>query len=82
MVSASVVNWGQPFLAWEKRYWALASFKLKRGHCYPDGPLGDWCAAQRRVRAQILQKRASVLQAASGFPKRGSPGRGNETATP
>ena len=38
--------------AWEKRYWALAQFKLKRGHCYPDGVLGDWCAAQRRAREE------------------------------
>ena len=36
--------------AWEKRYWALAAFKVKKGHCFPDGPLGDWCAAQRRAR--------------------------------
>ena len=38
--------------AWEKRYWALAQFKVKKGHCYPDGPLGDWCAAQRRAREE------------------------------
>jgi len=38
--------------AWEKRYWALAAFKLKKGHCYPDGVLGDWCAAQRRAREE------------------------------
>ena len=38
--------------AWEKRYWALAQFKLKKGHCYPDGVLGDWCAAQRRAREE------------------------------
>ena len=37
---------------WEKRYWALAAFKLKKGHCYPDGVLGDWCAAQRRAREE------------------------------
>ncbi len=37
---------------WEKRYWALAAFKLKKGHCYPDGALGDWCAAQRRAREE------------------------------
>ena len=37
---------------WEKRYWALAAFTLKKGHCYPDGPLGDWCAAQRRAREE------------------------------
>ena len=34
---------------WEKRYWALAEFTLKKGHCFPDGVLGDWCAAQRRA---------------------------------
>ena len=38
--------------AWEKRYWALAAFKLKKGHCFPDGVLGDWCAAQRRAREE------------------------------
>ena len=38
--------------AWEKRYWALAQFKLRKGHCYPDGVLGDWCAAQRRAREE------------------------------
>ena len=37
---------------WEKRYWALAAFKLKKGHCFPDGVLGDWCAAQRRAREE------------------------------
>jgi curved DNA-binding protein CbpA len=37
---------------WEKRYWALAAFKVKKGHCFPDGPLGDWCAAQRRAREE------------------------------
>ena len=38
--------------AWEKRYWALAAFTLKKGHCFPDGVLGDWCAAQRRAREE------------------------------
>ena len=39
---------------WEKRFWDLAAFKLKKGNCYPDPatPLGAWCSKQRRAREE------------------------------
>ena len=58
---------------WERRFWDLAEYKMRRGHCYvpaawasPRDPpsLGDWAVEQRLLRetGRLLERRAARLE--------------------